>query len=190
MRFKLTVAVLLVALGSSSALAQRGKTAPPTPRSAVVAPTKASLTRVTPNLPKQRLGSTSRLLQIQHIERGQAIWWGSLAGTSGTIDLAGPLEGARVNVARRDWGNNQGATATGDTPADPRALETLERVNAVRDAIATLPIDLSEALVIFEYERMSYAEIATAVDATPKAVENRIARARERLRARLRTWAN
>jgi RNA polymerase sigma factor (sigma-70 family) len=62
-----------------------------------------------------------------------------------------------------------------------------ERAAAVRDAIAALPADMREAIVLFEYEDMSHAEIAAAVGATPKAVENRIGRARERLRGMLKS---
>jgi RNA polymerase sigma factor (sigma-70 family) len=64
-------------------------------------------------------------------------------------------------------------------------LEQVERANQVRDAIAALPAPLREAIVLFEYEQMSYAEIAEAVSATSKAVENRIARARAKLRVAL-----
>jgi RNA polymerase sigma factor (sigma-70 family) len=68
------------------------------------------------------------------------------------------------------------------------ALEAAERAAAVRDAIAALPAELREAIVLFEYEQMSHAEIATAVGTTPKAVETRIYRAREKLRAALKRW--
>jgi len=67
-------------------------------------------------------------------------------------------------------------------------LEAQERAAAVRDAIAALPVELREAIVLFEYEQMSHAEIAAAVGATPKAVETRIYRARERLRGTLARW--
>lgn len=66
-------------------------------------------------------------------------------------------------------------------------LEQAEEAAAVRDAIAALPSDQREALVLFEYEQLSHAEIAGIVGATAKAVETRIYRARERLRAALRT---
>ena len=62
-------------------------------------------------------------------------------------------------------------------------------MKAVRDAIADLPTELREALVLFAYEQMSYAEIAESVGASPKAVENRIARAREKLGVALKSWA-
>ncbi len=64
-------------------------------------------------------------------------------------------------------------------------MEAAERAAAVRDAIAALPVELREAIVLFEYEEMSQAEIAAAVGATPKAVETRIHRAREKLRTAL-----
>jgi RNA polymerase sigma-70 factor (ECF subfamily) len=67
-------------------------------------------------------------------------------------------------------------------------VERKERAVAVRDAIAALPTDLREALVLAEYEHMSHADIASVVGATPKAVENRVARARERLRGVLAGW--
>lgn len=71
----------------------------------------------------------------------------------------------------------------------PETLERDERAAAVRDAIAALPLELREAIVLFEYEQMSHAEIAAVVGATPKAVETRIYRAREKLRGALKRWA-
>lgn len=67
-------------------------------------------------------------------------------------------------------------------------MEGEERAAAVREAIAALPVELREAIVLFEYEQMSHKEIAEAVGATPKAVETRIHRAREKLRGALRRW--
>lgn len=61
-------------------------------------------------------------------------------------------------------------------------LEGVERGKAVRNAIAQLPSDQREVLILATYEELSHAEIAVAVGATPKAVENRLARARQRLR--------
>ncbi len=69
-----------------------------------------------------------------------------------------------------------------------RAAEAKERSAAVQAAVAELPMKLREALVLFEYEQLSHAEIAAAVGATPKAVETRIARAREKLRDALKRW--
>jgi RNA polymerase sigma factor (sigma-70 family) len=89
----------------------------------------------------------------------------------------------RPQVALDAWTElPDSSTATGG------GMETAERVQAVRDAVARLPLALREALVLFEYEQMSHAEIGAAVGATPKAVETRIARARERLRSALGRW--
>ena len=68
------------------------------------------------------------------------------------------------------------------------ALERAERAAAVRDAVAALPLELREALVLFHYEEMSQAEIAVAVGCSVKAVETRVARAREKLRRALARW--
>lgn len=94
----------------------------------------------------------------------------------------------RPVVALEDWTEvptEDGAVADGET----RRLDRAERATAVRDAIARLPADLRETIVLFEYEGMSYAEIAETVGASTKAVENRIARAREKLRGALKSWA-
>jgi RNA polymerase sigma factor (sigma-70 family) len=61
-----------------------------------------------------------------------------------------------------------------------------EKVAAVQRAVASLPVDLRTALVLFEYERQSMAEIAAALGCSPKAVENRLYRARQQLKRILR----
>ena len=65
-------------------------------------------------------------------------------------------------------------------------MERGERVAAVQAAVAALPADLREALVLFEFEELSQAEIAAVLRTTPKAVESRVSRARKRLRKSLR----
>lgn len=74
-----------------------------------------------------------------------------------------------------------GDLATTDSPASQTLAA--ERVAVVRSAIAGLPRELREALLLFEYEGRSYGEIAIIVCATAKAVETRLARARRQLRA-------
>lgn len=73
-------------------------------------------------------------------------------------------------------------------PAQAAALEQRERAESVRQAVAALPADLREALVLFEYEELSQIEIAAALGCSPKAVETRIYRAREKLRVALKRW--
>ena len=79
-----------------------------------------------------------------------------------------------------------GLAAPGSAP--DTAARRAEEVAAVRAAIAALPDDLREVLVLFEYEDRSHAEIAEILGATPKAVETRLYRARDKLRAALARW--
>lgn len=60
-----------------------------------------------------------------------------------------------------------------------------EQVAAVQQAVAGLPLELRTALVLFEYEGQSMTDIAEALGCTAKAVENRLYRARLRLRQQL-----
>jgi RNA polymerase sigma factor (sigma-70 family) len=83
----------------------------------------------------------------------------------------------RPEVALEEWTEGGGEKESGATAAERR-----ERAEAVRAAVAALPPELREALVLSVYEQLSHAEIALALGATIKAVETRIARARARLR--------
>jgi len=60
-----------------------------------------------------------------------------------------------------------------------------EKTALVNRAIAALPLDLREALLLFTVEEMSQAEIAKTLGCTAKAVEVRIYRARQALREAL-----
>lgn len=79
-------------------------------------------------------------------------------------------------------------------PIDPRAVagpaaaESEERIAAVRAAIAALPHDLRAVVILADYEEQSHAEIASALSCTPKAVETRLYRARDKLRKALSRW--
>jgi RNA polymerase sigma factor (sigma-70 family) len=75
-------------------------------------------------------------------------------------------------------------------PADPRlspdaAADLKEKSELVHKAIAALPAELREALLLFTVEGMSHAEVATTVGCSAKAVEVRIYRARQALREAL-----
>jgi RNA polymerase sigma factor (sigma-70 family) len=69
------------------------------------------------------------------------------------------------------------------TPADD--LDTAERAEAVRRAIADLPADLKTAVLLFEYEHLPQAEIGRVLACSPKAVETRLYRARGLLKKAL-----
>jgi RNA polymerase sigma-70 factor (ECF subfamily) len=71
----------------------------------------------------------------------------------------------------------------GPSPMDD--VQKLERAEAVRRAVAALPDELRQPLILAEYEERSHAEIGEILGCTPKAVETRIYRARQQLRASL-----
>jgi len=81
-----------------------------------------------------------------------------------------------------------GSTLPADSPTPKEATLAGERAAAVRAAVKNLPADLREAVVLCEWEERSVAEAATILEATPKAVESRLYRARGILRERLKSW--
>jgi RNA polymerase sigma-70 factor (ECF subfamily) len=75
-----------------------------------------------------------------------------------------------------------------NSPAPNEQTLASERAAAVRAAVRQLPEDLRAAIVLCEWEERSVAEAAAILDATPKAVESRLYRARQALRERLKSW--
>jgi RNA polymerase sigma-70 factor (ECF subfamily) len=80
----------------------------------------------------------------------------------------------------------------GDNADESRAGESAsahavrrEEIANVQAAVAALPLELRTALVLFEYEGLSMAEIAVSLKCSAKAVENRLYRARQRLKLAL-----
>lgn len=72
-------------------------------------------------------------------------------------------------------------------PADPQlqpddAAALHEKTVLVNRAIAALPTELRESLLLFTVEDMSHADIAATLGCSPKAVEVRIYRARQLLK--------
>jgi RNA polymerase sigma factor (sigma-70 family) len=70
-------------------------------------------------------------------------------------------------------------------PAPDATLQTQERADAVRKALAALPEDLRQPLILATYEDLPHAEIASILNCSTKAVETRIYRARQQLRTTL-----
>ena len=81
-----------------------------------------------------------------------------------------------------------GSTLPANRPAPDDEALAAERAAAVRAAVKNLPEDLREAIVLCEWEERSIAEAAAILEATPKAVESRLYRARGILRERLKSW--
>jgi RNA polymerase sigma-70 factor (ECF subfamily) len=69
--------------------------------------------------------------------------------------------------------------------APDQGLQTRERVDAVRKAVAALPAELRQPLILAVYQDLPQAEIAAILKCSVKAVETRIYRARQQLRERL-----
>lgn len=89
----------------------------------------------------------------------------------------------RPEVTLEAWSATDEGAASG-----ARMAEARERAEAVRQAIAELPQDWREVLVLAEYEGLAQAEIAAATGTTTKAVESRLYRARAALRTKLARW--
>ena len=71
----------------------------------------------------------------------------------------------------------------GPIPSDKLAAE--ERAEMVRRAVADLPEELRVPLLLSEYEELPHAEIGAILKCSAKAVETRLYRARQQLRASL-----
>ncbi|MEJ0090518.1 MAG: sigma-70 family RNA polymerase sigma factor [Limisphaerales bacterium] len=81
-----------------------------------------------------------------------------------------------------------GSTLPAGGPGPDEKTLATERARAVRAAVSKLPEDLREAVVLCELEDRAIAEAATILEATPKAVESRLYRARGILREQLKSW--
>src|SRR5688572_17882947 len=68
----------------------------------------------------------------------------------------------------------------GDGPAAP--AQSLGGEDRARRALAELPHEMREALVLYEIEGWKVDEIAELVEVSPSAIKSRLARGRERLR--------
>jgi RNA polymerase sigma-70 factor, ECF subfamily len=81
-----------------------------------------------------------------------------------------------------------GSTLTANDPAPNEQTLAAERAAAVQAAVSRLPEELREAIVLCEWEERTVAEAAMILQATPKAIESRLYRARQILRERLKQW--
>ncbi len=95
-----------------------------------------------------------------------------------------------VSLEAESAGTQQslGSTIPADGPAPNEQALATERADAVRASVGALPEDLREAIVLCEWEERTVAEAAVILEATPKAVESRLYRARQILRERLKSW--
>ncbi|MGH9942718.1 MAG: RNA polymerase sigma factor [Pyrinomonadaceae bacterium] len=104
------------------------------------------------------------------------------------------LYAAARNLALKQFRRQGGETPLDETTPEPRAEESgqplrqllaAELRDAVRGAIESLPPLQREAIILFEYEELSLAEVAQVVCADVNTVKARLWRAREGLRRAL-----
>ena len=76
-------------------------------------------------------------------------------------------------------------TLPASEPSPDQTIQTQERALMVREAVAALPEELRQPLILAVYEGLSQAQIADILKCSVKAVETRIYRARLLLRAKL-----
>lgn len=72
-----------------------------------------------------------------------------------------------------------------NTPEPDAALETVQRYRELETALARLPVEHREILLLREIEELSYEDIATVLSLNPGTVKSRIARARTALMDKL-----
>jgi RNA polymerase sigma factor (sigma-70 family) len=90
-----------------------------------------------------------------------------------------------LDAANEATGTDFGESLPDQNPLPSEAVQAAERASAVRRAVAALPEQLRIPLILSEYEEKSHAEIGEILRCSAKAVEVRIYRARQHLRARL-----
>jgi len=92
----------------------------------------------------------------------------------------------RQRTARRETSADEGEMPIAERLPDPANLEhaTIARDRVAR-ALAALPVDLREAVVLRDVEGLDYREIAEVLGVPIGTVESRIFRGRARLRAAL-----
>lgn len=117
-------------------------------------------------------------------------WLFTIASNLCRNSIRWKLRHPTVSLAREDDCNDNPADAMdalpgrdGEAPSD--TAEQNETVRCVQESIQSLPHDLKTVVLLFEYEDLSYEEIAGTLSCSPKAVETRLYRARKILREKL-----
>ena len=97
------------------------------------------------------------------------------------------LLGIARNLALKHWRSEHRFEPLDDEVfvADPLDLERGDVGDMVGRAVRALPPQQREAVILFEYEGLTLAEVARAVDADVGTVKSRLHRARENLRRAL-----
>ena len=103
-----------------------------------------------------------------------------------STDVIEPGNGETSGSAGAANGRHNGNGVFSTAPQAHYEFESLETVGRVRQAIATLPENYREVVVLCELEEMSYEEAAAALDCPLGTVRSRLHRARALLLEKLR----
>jgi RNA polymerase sigma-70 factor, ECF subfamily len=94
-------------------------------------------------------------------------------------------DGERVTVAFAADDSAEAIASDAERDDPLRGLVDGERIEAVRRAVASLPVHYREAVVLCDLEEQSYAEASAALGCAVGTVRSRLSRARELLAAKL-----
>jgi RNA polymerase sigma-70 factor (ECF subfamily) len=123
-------------------------------------------------------GGDARSWLLRIVRNTASTWLGSKPPTAhaDADDDTGLLESAPGSAAAHD--------------ADPlRAVISQDEARVLRQAIAQLPVEYREVLVLREFEDLTYKQIAAIIGCPIGTVMSRLARARDELGARMRAEA-
>lgn len=101
-----------------------------------------------------------------------------------TVSLVSPEEGPE---------NYKSAIAfdpEDNLPSPAQAADTKDMVAHLKQAIYSLPHDLKTTLLLYQYENLSYKEIAEILGCSPKGIETRLYRTRKLLKKKLQSKFN
>lgn len=91
----------------------------------------------------------------------------------------------RAEPLDRDDTPGSSPSPTSPTAGPDEQLVSAETSRAVRAAIEALPPDLRVTVLLFEFDELSYRDIAAIVGCSERGIETRLVRARARLRSSL-----
>jgi RNA polymerase sigma factor (sigma-70 family) len=110
-------------------------------------------------------------------------WFLTIAGNLGRNALRWSARHPGTSFELASEGGNDFADTSSSSPLE--AAERSGRAAQVRAAVAALPESLRAVVVCVELEELSYADAATVLGCSVKAVETRLYRARQTLRSAL-----